>query len=158
MGKIRTVIQVGGAGQKKATRHPVLIRSPLDLTEQVRSQLDLIHRHRSGPFQEGLGIRFRQAPLRDIIDEAPFFVAAQQFLAKRGQHVPNDVSLVCTDADPAFEWCNPPVSHIRRDSATVVRRIVRWANNVARGKDDRRPSFTKAEFVRGGTIGPARDG
>ena len=37
----------------------------------------------------------------------------------------------------------------------VARRVKRWVNNVAHGKDDRRQSFTKAEFVDGGTVGPA---
>jgi DNA-binding LacI/PurR family transcriptional regulator len=96
-------------------------------------------------------------PTALIIDEVPLYVAAQQFLVNRGLNVPDDVSLVCTDADPAFSWCDPPVSHICWDSAPLVGRIVRWANNVARGKDDRRASFTKAEFVRGGTIGPAKE-
>ena len=37
----------------------------------------------------------------------------------------------------------------------AMRRVMRWANHVALGKDDRRQSFTKAKFVEGGTIGPA---
>jgi hypothetical protein len=37
-----------------------------------------------------------------------------------------------------------------------VRRIVRWANNVARGKDDRRKTSSLAQFVEGGTIGTAK--
>ena len=41
------------------------------------------------------------------------------------------------------------------DHRLVVRRVVQWANNVARGRDDRRQTLTKAEFVEGGTIGPA---
>jgi len=53
-----------------------------------------------------------------------------------------------------FEWCKPSIAHIRWDSRTVVRRIVRWANNVARGKEDKRQTETKAEFVAGGTVGP----
>jgi hypothetical protein len=32
---------------------------------------------------------------------------------------------------------------------------VRWANNVARGKDDRSQTLTKAEFVEAGTVGLA---
>jgi hypothetical protein len=32
--------------------------------------------------------------------------------------------------------------------------MVRWANNVSRGKDGRRQTLTKAEFFEGGTIGP----
>jgi len=31
---------------------------------------------------------------------------------------------------------------------------VTWAANVSRGKEDRRQTMTKAEFVEGGTIGP----
>jgi biotin operon repressor len=46
---------------------------------------------------------------------------------------------------------------IRRTDADawVVTRIVRWANKVACGRDDRVQSFTKAEFIEGGTLGPA---
>lgn len=93
-------------------------------------------------------------PTAMIIDEAPFFVAALQFCSRRGLRVPQDVSLVCTDADPSFDWCQPSVAHIRWDSGPVVRRILRWARNVSRGRQDRRQTFTPAEFVPGGTIGP----
>jgi DNA-binding LacI/PurR family transcriptional regulator/biotin operon repressor len=95
-------------------------------------------------------------PTALILDEAPFFVAAQHFLARRGLSVPEHVSLVCNDADPAFDWCKPPVSHIRWDSGPVVRRILKWASNLSRGKTDLRQTLTPAEFVRGGTVGPVR--
>lgn len=93
-------------------------------------------------------------PTALIIDEAPMFTAAMQFFSRRGIRIPEDVSLVCCDADPHFAWCKPPVTHIRWDSRPVVRRIVRWANNIGCGQDDRRQTDTKAEFVEGGTIGP----
>jgi DNA-binding LacI/PurR family transcriptional regulator/biotin operon repressor len=96
-------------------------------------------------------------PTALLVDEAPFFVATQQFLARRGVRVPEDVSLVCTDADPAFEWCWPAVAHVRWDSRPVVRRILNWASNVGLGKEDKRQTVTAAEFVSGGTIGPAKD-
>jgi hypothetical protein len=32
---------------------------------------------------------------------------------------------------------------------------LRWAANIAQGKDDRRQYLPKARFVPGGTIGPA---
>ena len=38
----------------------------------------------------------------------------------------------------------------------MVRRIVRWAANVSRGKHDLRQTLTPAEFVPGGTIGPVK--
>jgi DNA-binding LacI/PurR family transcriptional regulator len=96
-------------------------------------------------------------PTALIIEEAPLFTAVQQFLSQRKLRVPQDVSLVCTDADVSFEWCRPTISHIRWDSRPIVRRIVRWAANVSTGKKDLHQSLTQAEFVQGGTIGPVRD-
>ncbi|MFT5407549.1 MAG: DNA-binding LacI/PurR family transcriptional regulator [Verrucomicrobiales bacterium] len=105
-------------------------------------------------FYECLASLFAKTPPTAlVVDEAPFFVAAQQFLAERGLKVPADVSLICTDADSAFAWCKPAISHICWDSQPVVRRVVNWAKNVKRGKVDVRQSQTKAEFVEGGTIG-----
>lgn len=95
-------------------------------------------------------------PTALIIDDTPMFVAAQQFLGNRGIRIPEDISMICTDGNPAFSLCKQAVAHIHWDYRPVVRRIVNWVGNVARGKDDRRQSFTKAEFVEGGTIGPAR--
>jgi len=91
-----------------------------------------------------------------ILDETFLFAAAQQHLAQRGILAPQRVSLVCTAPDPTFAWCQPSIAHIRYDLRLVLRRVVRWAGNVARGKADGRQSFTKAEFVDGGTVGPAR--
>jgi DNA-binding LacI/PurR family transcriptional regulator len=95
-------------------------------------------------------------PTALIIDEAPFFIAAQQYVARRGLRVPEDVSMICTDADPAFAWCRPSVAHIRWDSKPVVRRIVRWAKDVSLGKEDLCQTETKADYVDGGTVGPAK--
>lgn len=47
------------------------------------------------------------------------------------------------------------VAHIRWDSRPVVRRIVRWVDDVGRGKEEKRQTLTKAEFVEGGTVGSA---
>lgn len=93
-----------------------------------------------------------------ILDEAFLFNLAKDHLARRGVLAPDQVSLVCSDPDPAFGWAYPTVAHIRWDSRQVVSRIVRWADNVARGKDDRRQTFTKADFIEGGTIGPLPGG
>lgn len=97
-------------------------------------------------------------PTALLIDEAHLFHAVKHHLAEKGIRTPGDVSLVCTDPDPTFEWCRPQISHIHWDSGQLVRRIVKWASNVARGKRDRRQTVTVAEFVHGGTIGPAKEG
>ena len=95
-------------------------------------------------------------PTAMILDEVPFFLAAQQFLIARGLRVPRDVSLICTDDSLDFEWCRPSVAHIRWDSMQMVRRVLRWTANMAAGKADLRHNFTMAEFIKGGTIGAAQ--
>ena len=97
-------------------------------------------------------------PTALIIEEAYTLIAVQQYLAHLGIIAPRDVSLVCDDPDPAFAWCRPTIAHIHWDGTPIARRAVQWAANVARGKDDRRRSFTKAKFIEGGTIGPAPKG
>jgi len=94
------------------------------------------------------------APTAIIFDRPNELIGAQIYLAHKKILAPQDISLVCDD-DPAFEWCEPSVSCIQWHSRSWVRRIVRWVANVASGKDDRRQTFTKAEFVERGWIGPA---
>ena len=94
-------------------------------------------------------------PTALILDESYVYHAGFHHLARLGLRVPEDVSLICTDPDPTFVWCNPSVAHIRWDYRLVVRRVLRWVNNVARGKKDQRQTRTKTEFVDGGTVGRA---
>ena len=95
-------------------------------------------------------------PTAMIVDEAPYFALVLQFLARRGLRVPEDVSLVCTDHADWFDVLRPTMAHISWDSGPLVRRIVQWTHNMSLGKPDLRQVDTPAEFVPGGTIGPAR--
>ncbi|MEJ6702340.1 MAG: substrate-binding domain-containing protein, partial [Akkermansiaceae bacterium] len=95
-------------------------------------------------------------PTALILEEAPLLIATQQFLLSRGLRVPQDVSLISTDNDPHFSWCTPSIAHIHWDNRPVVRRVVKWAANISRGKKDISQKLTPAEFIAGGTIGPAR--
>ena len=107
-------------------------------------------------YQARLESLFSSAPPTAlIVDEIPQLVCTLQFLARKNIRVPEDVSLVCADNSTALDWCDPQISHIRWDSRPVVRRIVRWAANVSRGKKDIRQVSTPAEFYQGGTIGLA---
>jgi DNA-binding LacI/PurR family transcriptional regulator len=107
-------------------------------------------------FEHCLNSLFGPTPPTALILDQPFlFNACFHYLAQRGLRVPQDVSLICTDGDPSFAWCQPSIAHIHWNYLPVVHRIQRWANNVARGKDDRRQSQSKAEFVEGGTVGVA---
>lgn len=106
-------------------------------------------------FHRCLDALFKHTPPTALfLSEVPLFIAAQQYLARRGIVAPRDVSLICHDPDSAFSWCDPPVSHIRWDTRPVVKRMVQWVENIARGKEDRRQTLVKAVFVEGGTMGP----
>ncbi len=94
-------------------------------------------------------------PTALIVDEAPQFIAAMQFLASKGIRVPEKISLICTDPDPVFAWCKPTIAHISWDSDQLIKRIVRWAAHVSKGREDTNQTFVPAQFIPGGTIGPA---
>lgn len=106
--------------------------------------------------QRHLDTLFRHTPPTALMVSEPYlFIAVRDHLAQLGIIAPRDVSLISEDQDAAFSWCLPQVAHFQWDFTPIARRVVRWANNVARGKDDRRQTFSMARFIEGGTIGPA---
>lgn len=92
-------------------------------------------------------------PTALVISEPQLFLAAQQHLSLRGIVAPRDVSMLCGDYNPVFDWARPTVSHLRWDTRPLVRQVGRWVNQVARGRNVRRQKLIEAEFVEGGTIG-----
>lgn len=94
-------------------------------------------------------------PTAVIIADVQLVTAFLQFLGNRRIVMPDRISLVSAEDDPSFEWCDPPIAHIRWDSVPVVRRIVRWASAIRRGQEDLNQDVYPAEFVLGGTIAPA---
>lgn len=107
-------------------------------------------------FHRCLDALFRHTPPTALlIDEYEPFIATQLHLAQHGILAPRDVSLVCTDPSPAFEWCRPSPAHIHWDADPMVRRVVSWASHVARGQIDCRQTSSPSRFIAGGTIGPA---
>ena len=97
-------------------------------------------------------------PTALILDEMPCYIAAAEFLARRGIKVPEQVSLVFTDDDPALAWCHPEVAHMRWDPKPVIRRVARWVEAVRKGKPDRKTIDFPAKFIPGGSIGPVWKG
>ena len=93
-------------------------------------------------------------PTALILGETTFFMAVQQYLSRRGILVPDQLSVICADPDPAFAWCHPAIAHIRWDFRPLVQRILRWADHVAHGREDREKTLFLAKFVEGGTIAP----
>lgn len=106
-------------------------------------------------FHRCLESLFRHTPPSALLlGEPTLFFATLQYLASKRLAAPRDVSLVVLDDHPAFDWLVPEVSLIRTDTRQWVPRVVRWAENVANGREDRRKTLTRSEFVEGGTIGP----
>ncbi len=95
-------------------------------------------------------------PTALLLSEPNLYICAERYLASRGILAPRDVSLFCNEPEPIFDWCEPPVSHFSWDQEKVLRRLVRWIDNTARGKEDLRQVHIESKFVEGGTIGPAR--
>jgi DNA-binding LacI/PurR family transcriptional regulator len=107
-------------------------------------------------FRQCLESLFQHTPPSALLIEEPLhFFATLQFCGERGLRVPQDISLICFELAPSFAFSTPAVSHLRWDYRPMVRRITRWANNVACGKEDRRQTRIKAEFIEGGTVGKA---
>ncbi|NNJ87088.1 MAG: LacI family DNA-binding transcriptional regulator [Akkermansiaceae bacterium] len=96
------------------------------------------------------------APTAMIIDGYVLYNAVRSYLGNHGILVPDQVSLVCSEYDPSFDWCLPKVAHLTWDSGPIIRRVVKWTDNMSRGREDHRKSSTKARLVLGDTIGPAR--
>ncbi|MFZ9938261.1 MAG: substrate-binding domain-containing protein [Luteolibacter sp.] len=110
-------------------------------------------------FHQRLDSLFQHTPPTALITGTyHLLIAALQHLGQRGISVPDDVSLVSHGDNAGFLWCQPTIACIRWNHRPMARCVVRWANNVARGKDDRRKRTTQSEFVEGGTIGPVRKG
>lgn len=97
-------------------------------------------------------------PTALIVDESTYMVATMQFLLRRGIRVPEEVSLICTDYDPVFVNCDPPISCMTWDIEPLKKRILQWAKAISCGKSDLRNTNTPAKFIIGGTISQAKAG
>ena len=97
-------------------------------------------------------------PTALIVDEGDLVPVVLQFLAEHKLSAPRDISLVCLDEKPAFKWTDPMMAHLVANPRPWIRRIVRWAENVAAGAEDHQKTLNKVKFVEGGTIGPPPGG
>lgn len=95
-------------------------------------------------------------PTAIFFSEVPLYVSALHHFCARGIRVPQDVSMICHDPDPAFDWGNPAVAHFDWDTRLLTRHVLRWVRRVSQGKASRRQQLIKAKFIEGGTIGPAK--
>lgn len=94
-------------------------------------------------------------PTAIIADEPAVLMAVLQHMGRLGIRVPEQVSLACLEDSLVFNWCFPAITHITWDPNSLIRRVVKWADNVSQGKEDHRKTLINARLVLGGTLGPA---
>ena len=113
---------------------------------------------RPGGLQQMLDALFRHTPPTALLIQASdLTVATLAYAASRDLRIPQDFSIISMDPSPNYAFCEPAIAHLAFDSEPWLRRIEQWARNVSRGKDDRRRVFYPAEFIKGGTIGQAKE-
>lgn len=94
-------------------------------------------------------------PTAILVDEVQIYLAVQQFFARNGLRVPQDVSIICTDNNVSLEWQLPSLSYIAWESDPLIRRVMSWVTHVTMRKKDTRQFYVPATFVSGGTIAEA---
>lgn len=97
-------------------------------------------------------------PTALIVLDPSVAVAAVLHLNQHGMGVPADVSVISMTEDAAFSYLQPPMSHFQWEIDPHVRRITQWVRDLARGRADTETKAIQANFVPGGTIGPAKRG
>ncbi len=79
------------------------------------------------------------------------------FLSERKLRVPGDISVISHLSDEQVAWQSPGmgVADFARDDSKIIRRIVRWADNTALGKEDKEQEVFVGHFTPSASLGPA---
>lgn len=93
-------------------------------------------------------------PTAIICGEANLYIAAQQFVGNMGLRVPEDISLICADSEPLFDFCVPSPAHVAYNSLKIVSHMTEWANALSLGKEHHKHHYCGAKYIEGGTVGP----
>lgn len=74
-------------------------------------------------------------------------LAVENYLARhRGRELRN-VTLISIDYHQHYDWCDPPIPHFRWEAQAAVRRVVKWVEDLASGKVNRRQKSIRSRFV-----------
>lgn len=108
-----------------------------------------------GGLEKLLDSLLRHTPPTAILTQgAELTTAVFLYCVHHGISIPQQLSVVSMDSDRTFAWSTPAVARIGFDDMPLIRRIVSWANNVARGHNDDKKITCDAFFIEGGTTGP----
>lgn len=86
-------------------------------------------------------------PTAIFLSHTAQLLAVENYMARhRGRELRN-VTLVSTDYHQHYDWCDPPIPHFRWKAQAAVHRVVKWVEDLASGKVNRRQKLIKARFV-----------
>jgi DNA-binding LacI/PurR family transcriptional regulator len=88
-------------------------------------------------------------PTAIFVGDSVLFLAVQNFLKNSVPKLAGKVALVSTDYHPHMDWCNPPLPHFAWNHRTTARRILKWLQNLQRGKPDHGQAFAPTKFIPG---------
>jgi len=94
-------------------------------------------------------------PTALIVGDYMELIAVMEFLRLRGLRVPEDVSVVVMQDDPALCWFGSDIARFSADLGGIPGRIVDWVGDVTSGRRDVRKVFFETSFIEGDSIGPA---
>ncbi|PXA03941.1 hypothetical protein DDZ13_09900 [Coraliomargarita sinensis] len=102
-----------------------------------------------GGFTRCLDSLFKVTPPDAIfVDEITLYHIVQNYLVYRRGIEHRKVVRICMEYHPIFDWYQPRVPHLYWDSSKIVQRTVRWVDRLAKGKEDKKQTRYKAQFVR----------
>jgi LacI family transcriptional regulator len=95
-------------------------------------------------------------PTALLIQEPAWTVATLGWLLQRGLNVPEDVSLVSLQPDPALHFWRPAIAHFHWLTAPHIHHAMKWLRSLVEGSAHPGSRRVRVTFVAEGTVGVAR--
>ncbi len=93
-------------------------------------------------------------PTAFLLLKSKWTVGLLSFLARRNLRVPEDVSITSWSCDAQLAWHLPALSHFSTNQNLLVRRISRWAADLAKGQRDLESVTIPVKFIPAQTVAP----
>jgi DNA-binding LacI/PurR family transcriptional regulator len=138
--------------ERQKTGHSIFEKALLEELEQKGVQTGPYHIPEWSNTARGLkqcldGLFQVTPPTAIFVNDALHYLAVKNYLADQGGPIFRKVALICVTHDPRFDWCIPPVPHFRWHHRFIVRSVVRWANDISRGKENRAQRLTPSRLI-----------
>jgi DNA-binding LacI/PurR family transcriptional regulator len=93
-------------------------------------------------------------PTALIVGMHSYHLTVLSFLRQNNLRVPEDVSIVAGYMDAKLDWMFPRQAHFHLQMDKIIRRIVKWIEDVIRGKRPDGCAIYDAAYFSGPSVGP----